>query len=95
VNRAVALRGSDGPELRRLIDRCRRDDEGAWEVLYGVVRRVAAPILATFRLREVDREEILASLWEPLMTALKRGSRPARAILRSPPTSGSLCAIVR
>jgi DNA-directed RNA polymerase specialized sigma24 family protein len=73
VNRAVALRGSDGPELWRLIDRCRRDDEGAWEVLYGLVRRVAGPILATFRLRGVDREEILASLWEPLMSALKRG----------------------
>lgn len=73
MNRAVALRGSDGPELWRLIDRCRRDDLGAWEVLYGVVRRVAAPVLATFRIRDADREDILASLWEPIMRALKRG----------------------
>jgi DNA-directed RNA polymerase specialized sigma24 family protein len=73
VSRAVALRGSDGPELWRLIDRCRRDDPGAWEVLYGVVRRVARTVLATFRIRDADREDILASLWEPVMRALKQG----------------------
>jgi DNA-directed RNA polymerase specialized sigma24 family protein len=73
VNRAVVPRGSDGPELWRLVDRCRRDDEGAWEVLYGVVRRVAAPVLATFRIRDTDREDILASLWEPVMRAVKLG----------------------